>query len=125
MPGTKLSQLKWEIQGWFRVLRFLEGENVHLKNRLAQILKSTDPEHLAEIEQLQSTLINYDTLFVILHRDIDLHYKNLVENFTRKESYRSVTERQKRLTSDIDKLQKGFINLKNSFNNYMQLQARN
>ena len=40
MPGIKLRLLRQESDAWKRILEFMTEENIHLKNRLSEILKS-------------------------------------------------------------------------------------
>ncbi|MEJ0105930.1 MAG: hypothetical protein WDO19_26745 [Bacteroidota bacterium] len=48
MPGLKLKQLQSERDTWRRLLVFMKDENVHLKNRLAEVLKNSIENNLLE-----------------------------------------------------------------------------
>jgi hypothetical protein len=48
MPDLELRQLQYESDTWKRLLGFLEEENIHLKNRLSEILKSGFNDNLLD-----------------------------------------------------------------------------
>ena len=58
MTELKLMQLRHEINTWKRMLSFMQEENVHLKNRLSDVLKDRFNKNLLdEVEFFKPTLL--------------------------------------------------------------------
>ena len=71
MPELKLKQLQYESDTWKRLLGFMMDENIHLKNRLSEVLKDKfDKNLLVEIEGFQSNFIKKDELIGLLRNDV-------------------------------------------------------
>jgi len=71
MPGIKLRLLRQESDTWKRILEFMTEENIHLKNRLSEILKG-DLEHdlLMTAEIFQNSFVREDELIRLLRKDV-------------------------------------------------------
>lgn len=71
MPDHKLKQLQYEADTWKRFLGFMMDENVHLKNRLSEILRNDfDNKHLDTIADFQGEFIKEDQLIGLLRHEV-------------------------------------------------------
>ena len=71
MQDLKLPQLKYEIETCKRLLNFITDENVHLKNRLAAVVKeSFEVDMLVEMENYLSKFVAQDEYINLLKNDI-------------------------------------------------------
>ena len=71
MSELKLKQLQHESDTWKRSLGFMMDENVQLKNRFAEILRTEFDETLLEdIEKFQANFIREDEMIRFLKTDI-------------------------------------------------------
>src|SRR5207342_2914114 len=70
-PRLNLVQLQYESDYWKRLMVFTLGENIHLKNRLAEILKNRfDEMLLEEVEAFHSRVIGVDDSVRLLRYEI-------------------------------------------------------
>lgn len=70
MPELKLKQLQYERDTLKRLLDFMIDENVHMKNRLSEVLQDKfDKNLLKGIEFFQSTFLKEDELIGLLRND--------------------------------------------------------
>ena len=70
MPELKLKQLQYERDTLKRLLDFMIDENVHMKNRLSEVLQDKfDKNLLKRIEFFQSTFLKEDELIGLLRND--------------------------------------------------------
>lgn len=68
---VKAEQLQYECDTWRRRLSFMMDENVHLKNRLSDVLKERFDKSLLEaMENFQSLFIKEDESISLLRNDI-------------------------------------------------------
>jgi hypothetical protein len=121
MPGLKLKQLQHESDTWKRVLGFMSDENVHLKNRLSEILKTNDNKSLlVKAEGFQNNFVREDEVIRLLRNDIAVFDKLLVrEIFEDGIVMNDLVKKLKLIRSNINKTEKGFNKLKLEFNNYL------
>jgi len=71
IPRLKLKQLQHESDTWKRSLGFMTDENVQLKNRLAEILRTDfDESQLEDLEHFQTNFIREDEMIRVLKTDI-------------------------------------------------------
>ena len=71
MPELKLKQLQFESDTWKRLLVFMMDENIHLKNRLSEVLKDQfDKNLLVEVEGFQNNFIKEDELIGLMRNDV-------------------------------------------------------
>lgn len=85
IPEKNVRQFQTEIETWKQSLNSRMEENVLLKNRLSDILKSNyDQNLLEEIEDFQTQFIKEDELINLLRRDVNdldnLLYSKMFEN---------------------------------------------
>jgi len=71
LPTLKLKQLQHESETWMRLLDFMMSENIHLKNRLSEILKEQfDEKLLSGVEDFQNTFLKEDQLIELLRNEV-------------------------------------------------------
>ena len=121
MPELKLKQLQYESDTWKRLLGFMMDENIHLKNRLSEVLKDKfDKNLLVEIEGFQSNFIKKDELIGLLRNDVAGLDKLLErEIFEDGKIVNEIERRLKNLRNNIVYAEKQFGKLKLEFNNYL------
>jgi nicotinamide mononucleotide adenylyltransferase len=120
MPEMKLQQLQYESNTWKRVLGFMTEENVHLKNRLSQILKEKfNAELLEEAEVFQSNFVKEDELISLLRNDI-VELDKLLERemFEDGNTINEVKRKLQKIRSNMEIAEKQFGTLKSVFNSY-------
>jgi len=121
MPELKLKQLQYESDTWKRLLGFMMDENIHLKNRLSEVLKDKfDKNLLVEIEGFQNNFIKEDELIGLLRNDVAGLDKLLErEIFEDGKIVNEIDKRLKNLRNNIVYAEKQFGKLKLEFNNYL------
>jgi regulator of replication initiation timing len=121
MPELKLKQLRYEADTWKRLLGFMMEENIHLKNRVSQILKDRfDANLLEEVEAFQSSFVKEDEMIGLLRNDVAELDKLLQrEVFDDGMIIKNVESKLKKLRHNIKNAEKQFGKLKMDFNNYL------
>ncbi len=121
MPELKLKQLQFETETWKRVLGFMTDENIHLKNRLSEILKNNfNPNLLEEVEIFHNNFLKEDERIDVLKKEVTGLDKLLVrEIFEDGTIIRQVDSKLKRLRNNIKIAEAQFTRLKMDFNNYL------
>jgi len=121
MPGLKLKQLQYETETWKRLLGFMTDENIHLKNRLSEILKNNfDHNLLEEVEIFHGSFLKEDERISLLKNEVTELDKLLVrEIFEDGTIMRKVDSKLKRLRNNIKNAEAEFNRLKLNFNNYL------
>ena len=121
MPELKLKQLQHETDTWKRSLGFMMDENVHLKNRLSEILKNNFDQNLLEdAESFHSGFIKEDELISLLRNDIvELDKFLLRETFEDGKISKDLDRTVKKLRKNMDITEKQFSRLKSEFNSYL------
>lgn len=121
MSYLKKKQLQYEINNLRRLLDFMADENVHLKNRISEILSDRfDTYLLEEVDGFQSSLIREDNLIALLRNEI-----TEVDSLMRKEADRDAgllkkTEvKLKRLHRNMQTAEKQFAKLKLQFHRFL------
>ena len=73
MPDLRLQQLQLEIDALKRLLASMMEENVHLKNRIPEILKNSfENKILGKVEIFHNRFIMEDDLIGLLRNDVAL-----------------------------------------------------
>ena len=105
-------QMLHELETWQRTLNYLQQENIHLKNRLAEIVKNgIDDKMLRQAEYFQNQFLNKDVIIAILKQDV------LAE---RDSNRRTVAPgAYEKLREDMAKMETAFAFLKSEFNGYV------
>ena len=121
MPELKLKQLQYESDTWKRLLVFMMDENIHLKNRLSEVLKDQfDKNLLVEVEGFQNNFIKEDEMIGLLRNDVAELDKLLVrEIFEDGKIINEIDRRLKNLRNNIIIAERQFGKLKLEFNNYL------
>ncbi len=121
MPEIKLKQLQFENNTWKRLLCFMMDENIHMKNRIAEILKTAvEKNMLEEIENFQNSFIRQDDLIGLLRNDtFELDRLLVREKFEDGKIKKMIDEQLKELRNNINIAEKQFSKLKSEFNNYL------
>jgi hypothetical protein len=121
MQTKKLKQLQYESDTWKRTLGFLIDENIHLKNRLSEILKEQfDNNLLDEVEVFQNKFIQEDKLISLIRNDVAEIDKLLTREIF--EDSKIATQFDKNLQmvrNNILNAEKEFSRLKLEFNGYL------
>lgn len=121
MPGLKIKQLQSESDTWKRLLVFMTDENIHLKNRLSEVLKDrVDNLSLNEMENFQNNFIREDEMIGLLRKDIEDVDKLLVrEVFENGKILKHLNEKMKTLRGTVINVEKRFGRLKSDFHSYL------
>jgi len=121
MSQIKLKQLQHESDTWKRELGFMMDENVRLKNRLAEILRTEfDNDLLEDIENFQNRFIREDEVISLLRKDIAKLDKLLVrEIFEDGQIIDNVNRMLKEIRRNIGIAESQFGKLKLEFNSYL------
>lgn len=121
LTNLKIKQLKHETSTWKRVLHFMQEENIHLKNRLSDVLKdSFDKKMLADVEVFQNNFIKEDELISLLKNELAEIENSLQHNiFIEGKIENSIEGKIKRLRISIENAERAFTKVNNDFNNYL------
>ena len=121
MSDLKLKQLQYESDTWKRLLGFIMEENMHLKNRISELLKDRfDSNLLEEVEDFQSRFVKEDELISLLRNDVAKVDRLLVrEIFEDGRIMHKVNSDLKKMRNDITMAEKEFTRLKSEFHNYL------
>ena len=121
MPGIKLRLLRQERDTWKRILEFMTEENIHLKNRLSEILKG-DLEHdlLMTAEIFQNSFVREDELIRLLRKDVFAFDQLLArEIYEDGAIVNKVMKSFKVIRKNISESETQFNQLKYQFSNYL------
>lgn len=121
MPDMELKQLQYESDIWKRLLGFIMDENVHMKNRISEILKNGFNKNLLdEVERFQSRFIKEDELIGLLRNEVAEFDKLLVrEIFEDGKIKEAINRKLKKLSNNIIIAERQFSKLQSEFNNYL------
>jgi regulator of replication initiation timing len=121
MPELKLKQLQYEAETWKRLLGFMTDENIHLKNRLSEILKDGfDKNLLDEVEGFHSRFVKEDEMIGLLRNEVAELDKLLVREIFEDGSLILKGEKKlKTLRNNVSNAEKQFGKLKTEFNSYL------
>jgi hypothetical protein len=121
MEDLKFGQLKYESDTWKRLIGFMVDENIHLKNRLIEVLRHvSDKELLEEIENFQSRFIKEDALIAVLRNDVaELDKLFLAEIFQNGKFVNEINKKLTKLRNNITNAEAQFSKLKIDFNTYL------
>ncbi len=121
MPDLELRQLQYESDTWKRLLGFLEEENIHLKNRLSEILKNGFNDNLLdELENFHGRFVKEDELIRLLRNNVaeldDLLVREVLEDG---KIIKEIRRKLKNLSDNIQNVQERFTRLKLEFNSFI------
>ena len=107
-----------EAEGWKRILGFLQQENIHQKNKLAEMLRrSNRNEYLLEIaEHYQSRFLQQDEAFRLMWNDLSRLERLIKEEMLKNHPHAGeLSYRQMLLRKEIKSLELNFDKLKSDF----------
>ena len=121
MQELMLPQLKYEIESCKRLLSFVSDENVHLKNRLSEVVRDTfNKSMLAGLENYLSKFVAQDELINLLKNDIaKIESPLLVKVHEDDEIVKDIYPGLRLLQSNVLKAEELFIILCRDFNNFL------
>lgn len=119
-PGTQFNQLQYECAAWKRLLAFLLDENVHLKNRLSEILKDKFNNNLLEkVEEFLSRFVKEDELIGLLRNEVVELDKMVQQYHGQEDFYYDIERKLNNIRNNIITAEKQFSKLKSEFNDYL------
>ena len=120
MPAAIVHQLQSEIATWKRLLSFLMDENIHLKNRIAEILQAdAGTRLLPDLERFQTSFIHTDTLVSLLRNDVaEFESKFETEGKTEQLINKNIAGRLQRMRRNMNAAGRTFDQRQTAFNNY-------
>jgi hypothetical protein len=121
LPELKLKQLQHESETWKRLLDFMMNENIHLKNRLSEILKDKfDEKLLAQVEDFQNTFLKEDQLIELLRNEVaeldDLFLNKITDKGAMENE---IDTRLIKLRDNMITTEREFGKIKLQFNSYL------
>ena len=125
IPSANLlvSQFQRESETWKRTLEFLTEEDVNLKVRLSEILKSMDQRDdslLERFEHFHNRLLKENETIGFLRLEVIQAEKQLIQNFSVDVDWlKDIQNKQMKLRKDMEKAELEFHKLKFDFNNYI------
>jgi hypothetical protein len=121
MQDLILKQMKYETDTCKRSLGFMIDENIHLKNRLSEILRNAFNSNLLEqVEYFQNRFIKEDERIGLIRNDVAQVDKLLVkEAFEDGTILTDLNGKIHNICSNIMHAEKQFSELKLEFNNYL------
>lgn len=121
MPELKLKQLHHESDMWKRMLGFIEDENIHLKNRISEVLSNGfNRNMLEEIEFFQTRFVKEDEKISLLRNEITELDKMLVREVFEDGAIKKEIGRKRRIFRRILRnTEEEFIKLKQEFYSYL------
>ena len=121
MSELKLQQMQHEINTWKRMLGFMQEENVHLKNRLSEVLKDRFNKDLLDtVEFYQTKFIEEDEMIVLLKTKVSELENTLLNTILSNDSNdKLLSKKIEKLRKGIDDAEKKFNSVNNNFNKYL------
>ena len=120
MTELKLKQLRYEINTWKRMLGFMQEENVHLKNRLSDVLKDRFNKNMLDgVEFFQTNFIKEDEVIGLLKSEVAEVENILKWNLITDENIFPTSKRMETVRNNIDAAEKDFSKINNDFNKYL------
>ena len=120
IPALKLIQLKYEMDTWKRLIGFMVEENVHLKNRISEILKNNFSINLLEgLETYQGRFIKEDILISLMRNELAELDKLLVNGVFNGRIIEEIDQKLNILRNNIENVERNFTKLKLEYNNYL------
>lgn len=121
MTELKLMQLRHEINTWKRMLGFMQEENIHLKNRLSDVLKDRfDKSLLDGVEGFQTNFIKEDEVISYLKKEVaEVEYLLQDEIVNDEQQNYPIIKRIENIKKHLDYAERDFAKINNEFNNYL------
>ncbi|MEO7802072.1 MAG: hypothetical protein ABIR81_08740 [Ginsengibacter sp.] len=121
MPQLLLRQFEYESDTWKRLLGYMIDENIHLKNRLVEILKHIpDRNLLLEIEIFHTRFMKEDDMIILLRNDVAEFDKFLESDIFEGEKISDeIKIKLTKIRNNITNAELQFSRLNLEFNNYL------
>ena len=121
ITDLKLKQIQHEVETWKRLLLYMQDENVHLKNRLSEVLKDRfDKKMLEVIEVFQSKFIIQDDLINSLKKEVAAIEETLYPKTNPTENIAHPSEKSiAAIRKNLQLSEKIFAGIKTDFNQYL------
>ena len=122
MPELQIQQLQFEINALKRLLAFMMDENVHLKNRIPEILKNSfENKMLGKVEIFHNRFIMEDELIGMLRNNVAeldklLQVQKVVQD---KKSIHDIEKKVRKLSFNMENTESQFMKLKADFNTFL------
>ena len=120
-----MRQLQFEYDTWKRLLGFMMEENIHLKNRLSEVIKdSSNANLLAEMENFQTRFLEEDKFIGILRNElVELGKLMAKEKLPGGHVIEEINNKLKRFRKNLVNTETLLSELKMQFNNYLMESA--
>ena len=121
MIDLKIKQIQHEVETWKRLLLYMQEENIHLKNRLSEVLKDRFDKNMLEVvEVFQNKFLMQDYLMNNLKKEVasieDTLYPKIISvKTTDNPSQKSISA----MRNNIELAEKTFADIKSDFNHYL------
>jgi 2-phospho-L-lactate guanylyltransferase (CobY/MobA/RfbA family) len=121
ITNLKLKQLKHETDTLKRMLSFMQEENIHLKNRLSDVLREKfDNKMLDDVEVFQNNFVKEDMVINLLKNELaetenSLQCGIIIDDRINKDFDTKI----KKLRLNIDAAERDFAKITSDFNNYL------
>ena len=123
MTFYKLRQLQFECDTWKRMLSFMVDENIHLKNRLSEILSDQQQNQLLnEIEDYQTRFLKIDELIRILRNDVAELEQSIKEKQDTTDNP-SINNKLSRIRLNIPLVERQLERMKMDFNSFLLIHS--
>jgi hypothetical protein len=117
-----LTQYRHESETWKRYLQFIQQENNYLKTRLSQVLQhDTDLDFLERAEIFQNKFLSEDETVHLLRQDVHEIEHLLIEEVKEGSAVTNELQRKfRKLSRDMEAVERQFHKLKSDFNSFVQ-----
>lgn len=121
MQRPDQTQLQYESEGWKRMLAFMLGENVYIKNRISEILRNNfDQSLLEQVDSFQNKVIKVDDLIRILRDEIADFDKLIIQDTSDTRALlKEKANRIKGIRNNVNYLEMLSKKIKSEFNSYL------
>ena len=117
-----INQLQFEIHSWIRLVEFLNQENMHLKNRLSEVIDQIkDSENLALAEHFQNLFIIKDDVYDHILHDLkkQAHKWTEIKLISSKEISDDLSKTQKNLRDQIEFIERDHAVITKDYYTYL------
>ena len=120
--SSNLTQFRFEIEAWIRLIEFLNTENTYYKTRLSQVIDQIqDKENLAMAEHFQNQYIIKDDVYDHFLFSLKEHLNKWkeVQLMKTKEANEEFIKTQKNLRTRIEFVEKDQMVISKDFNTFL------
>ncbi len=120
--SSNLTQFRFEVEAWIRLIEFLNSENTYFKTRLSEVIDQIqDKENLALAEHFQNQYIIKDDVYDHILQSLKQHLQKWkeVQSMPTKEGNEGFIKIQKNLRDQIEFVEKDHMVISKDFNTYL------